>query len=45
MIIDKNLFICSQYFEYNQAQKQNNNNPPTTIDQNGYCYKLAPISA
>ena len=35
-----------QYFENNQTQKQNNkNNPPTTIDQNGYFYKLAPISA
>ena len=33
------LEIDSQCFEYDQAQKQNNkNNPPTTIDQNGYCW-------
>ena len=35
----------TQYFEYDQTQKQTTKiTPPTTIDQNGYSCKLAPIS-
>ena len=35
----------TQYVEYNHIRNNKQNNPSTTIDQNDYCYKLAPILA
>ena len=41
-----NYYLLTIFWvQQNSKTKKNNNKPPTTIDQNGYCWKLAPISA
>ena len=46
MIIDENqLSYAHNILSTTKLEIQiKNNNPPTTIDQNGYCCKLAPIT-
>ena len=46
MIIDENqLWSAHNIWVQPNFNKQQEKQPPTTIDQNGYWYKLAPISA
>ena len=45
MIIDENQLSSAHNISNTTTFETTNKQPPTTIDQNGYCYKLAPISA
>ena len=40
-----NYHLLTIFWVRPNSKANNKINPPTTIDQNGYCYKLAPISA
>ena len=46
MTIDENqLSSANNILVQPNSKQEQQKQPPTTIDQNGYCWKLAPISA